>query len=143
MRSASKLYEAKRFRDSDSLTPDNCEVINAPSRAVVKVETDDDATPKKQPAKGNSSSHLVVLMIENDRTGLKETGCRPQSLSRHGPWILVWSHAHEFDVADVIGIGPLQKIEVRDKLRPNPDALSHLFSGESLAPSATVRFRQI
>ena len=63
------------------------------------------------------------------------------SLSHHGPWILIGSQTYEFDVADVIGIRPLEKLEIRDELRLNPDALSHLLGGKSLAPSAALRFR--
>lgn len=66
-----------------------------------------------------------------------------QSLSRYGSGILVWSQAHKSDVADVIGIRPLEEFEIGDKFGPNPDAISHLLGSESLTPSATVRFRQI
>jgi hypothetical protein len=55
----------------------------------------------------------------------------------------VLSQAYESDVADVIGIRPLEKLEIRDQLRLNPDALSHLLGSESLARSATLRFRKI
>ena len=59
------------------------------------------------------------------------------------PWPLVPSQTDELDVPHVVRVRPFEELEIRDELGLDPNALLHLRGGQSLTPSAALRFRQV
>jgi hypothetical protein len=61
----------------------------------------------------------------------------------YAPRIFVVSHAHKFDVQDMVSIHPIEKFGIGSEFGSHPDARFHLRSGESFTLPPAPRIREI
>ena len=79
------------------------------------------------------------MSVGSVRTNGRLSDALPRDVFR----ALVASDSDEGDVAHVICAGPLQKLEVRNEFRLDPDTGAHLLRRQPLTPSTAFCFRKI
>ena len=57
--------------------------------------------------------------------------------------VAIVTQGDEFRVAQMVHVGPIRVLDLRDKLRLQPAAFGHLVGRQTLTPSALVALRQV